>query len=271
MTYSGRLYSKEDEMKPIISAIYKRKLIAKQPKLSYDKKSKERPAWIEIDLPEEIRFLSVRFKHRLYIYQTYLRSGLFLPIDYTNKEMSRFYDRWADKYDLDVNQGKTNIKEAEFIVSLLDKYNKNKNIEILDLGAGTGILSEILVKHGYKNITLVDFSQEMLNKAKKKNLLKGCKFIKADVRKMNLRKKFDAACSLFSFGSTSYFKKEEIPVIFNVLKKHLKKNALFFTVGHLKHEEYEKQFKILKSGEHSFPGISKYKFYVDYFIGRKKA
>jgi SAM-dependent methyltransferase len=260
----------EKRMKPIISAVYKRELIARQPKLNFDKTGKERPAWIEICLPKDVTFLKARFKHRLYVYQIYLRSGLFLPIDYTKEEMSKFYDKWAESYDIDIKKGKTNLKEAEFIADLFEKYNPDRNAEILDLGAGTGILSEVLAKHGYKNITLVDFSQKMLNQAKKKKLLKNCKFIKADVRKMNLHKKFDAACSLFSFGSSSYFKKEEIPVIFNVLKNHLKKNAIFFTLGHLKHEEYEKQFKTLKSGEHSFPGRSKYRFYIDYFMGKAK-
>ena len=259
-------------MKPIIRAIYRRKLIVGQPKLDYDKKSKERPAWIEIKgIPEGTRFISLGYNHRLYFYQIYLSEGLYIPIDYTSEEMSKFYDKWSDKYDIHVNQGKVNLKEGEFITSLFDKYNKDKKIEILDLGAGTGILSEILAKHGYKNITLIDFSKKMLDKAKKKKLLKNCKFIKADVRKLNLHKKFGAACSLFSFGSSSYFKKEESPVIFNVLKKHLKKNAIFFTVGHFKHKEYGKHFKTLESGEHSFPGLTKNLFfYMDYFIGIKR-
>ena len=248
-----------------------RKLTVRQPKLKYDK-SGERPAWIEIkNLPEKTRFISLNYNHRLYFYQLYLSGELYIPVDYTPEEMSRFYDKWSDKYDSYIKSGGVNLKEAEFIVSLLDKYNKNKKIEILDLGAGTGILSEALAKQGYKNITLVDFSQEMLNKAKNKKLLKNCKFIKADVRKLNLNKKFDVACSLFSFGSSSYFKKEEIPAIFNILNKHLKKNAIFFTVGHLSHKEYGNQFKTLESGEHSFPGLMKNKpFYIEYFIGRKK-
>jgi SAM-dependent methyltransferase len=259
-------------MKPVIRAIYRRKLISKQPKFFYDKTSKERPAWVEIKgLPERTMFIRLNYNHCLYSYMLYLMEGLYLPIDYTSEEMAKFYDKWSSKYDSYVKGGKINLEEGESIVSLFDKYNKNKNIEILDLGAGTGILSEILVGHGYKNITLVDFSQKMLNKAKKNKLLKNCRFIKADLRKINLHKKFDVACSLFSFGSTSYFSREEIPIIFNVLKKHLKNNAFFFIVGHSKHEEYTKQFKTLESGEHSHSGIVKGKpFYINYFIGRKK-
>ena len=259
-------------MKPVIRAVYNRKLIARQPKLNYDKKSRERPAWIEIkNFPKEARFIGLNYNHRLYFYQLYLSGRLYLPTDYTSEEMQKFYDKWSDKYDAYIKGDKINFEEGEFIVSLLDKYNKNKKIKILDLGAGTGILSEVLAKHGYKNMTLVDFSQKMLDKAKKKKLLKGCNFVKADIRKLNLHDKFDAAGSLFSFGSTSYFKKEEIPIIFNVLKKHLKKNAIFFTVGHLPHKEYGTQFTTLESGEHSYPGIVKSKpFYMDYFIGKKK-
>ena len=39
----------------------------------------------------------------------------------------------------------------------------NKNIKILDAGAGTGIIGEMLVKQGYTNIDGLDISQKMLD------------------------------------------------------------------------------------------------------------
>ena len=48
----------------------------------------------------------------------------------------------------------------------------DKNMKILDAGAGTGMIGEMLVKQGYTNIDALDISQNMLNEAKKKNVYK---------------------------------------------------------------------------------------------------
>ena len=48
----------------------------------------------------------------------------------------------------------------------------NKDIKILDAGAGTGIIGEMLVQQGYSNIDALDISEEMLNLAKEKNIYK---------------------------------------------------------------------------------------------------
>ena len=48
----------------------------------------------------------------------------------------------------------------------------NKDIKILDAGAGTGIIGEMLVHLGYKNIEALDISQKMLDIAAKKNVYK---------------------------------------------------------------------------------------------------
>ena len=48
----------------------------------------------------------------------------------------------------------------------------NKDIKILDAGAGTGIIGEMLVKQGYTNIDGLDISQKMLEIAKKKKVYK---------------------------------------------------------------------------------------------------
>jgi cyclopropane fatty-acyl-phospholipid synthase-like methyltransferase len=107
----------------------------------------------------------------------------------------------------------------------------------------------------------------MLNKAKKRKGLKDSKFIKADIRKLNLKKKFDIILSFFSFGSSSYFNEEEIKGILKVADKHLKKNGIFAVLGHTPIFKFEKKFKKLEGGIYD---ISKTKeFYSDYFIGRK--
>ena len=50
--------------------------------------------------------------------------------------------------------------------------NANKEIRILDAGAGTGIIGTMLVDLGYKNIDGLDISQKMLDLAAPKNVYK---------------------------------------------------------------------------------------------------
>ena len=58
-------------------------------------------------------------------------------------------------------------------VSSTDVYpNSTKNIKILDVGAGTGGIGEMLKARGYTNVDALDISQEMLNLAASKHLYK---------------------------------------------------------------------------------------------------
>ena len=50
--------------------------------------------------------------------------------------------------------------------------NPRKDMKILDIGAGTGGIGELLKARGYTNVDALDISQEMLNLAAPKNLYK---------------------------------------------------------------------------------------------------
>ena len=50
--------------------------------------------------------------------------------------------------------------------------NPKKDMKILDAGAGTGGIGEMLKAQGYTNVDALDISQEMLNLAATKNLYK---------------------------------------------------------------------------------------------------
>lgn len=264
-------------MKPRLRSYYLRHRIDEKEKsklkIEYDKTSKGRPAWIKIQgLPEGSRFISIHCGKkgtegtRLQAYQTYLIPELYLPLNYTKEEMSKFYDQFSESYDNSLKSTNYNLKAAEFIIKKLKKYLKKG--EFLDLGAGTGLITEMFVKEGFGPATLVDYSQGMLNKAKKRKSLKGNKFIRADIRKINLHKKFDIILSFFSFGSSSYFDKDEMDDLLKMVKNHLKENGLFVVLGHTAVSEFKSTFKPLEMGIHTLD--KEKKFYTDYFIGRMK-
>lgn len=257
----------------IFTAYYKKIKPTRRFNIEYDKRENKRPAWIKINgLPEGTNFIKIHLGKegksgkRIQFYKTYLPEGLFIPIDYTKEEMKRFYNKFSEIYDYEIKKSGQNLLAARFLINKLKKYVKKG--EILDLGAGTGLITEMFIKEGYSPATLVDYSQGMLNRAKQRKDLEGSKFIKADIRKLNLNKRFDLVLSFFSFGSSSYFDEEEIIKILKIAKKHLKKNGIFAVLGHLPLSEFEKEFKKLESGIYDLS--TKKKFYTDYFIGRLK-
>jgi len=83
---------------------------------------------------------------------------------------SSIFDLWSDEYEQEVNTTDNN-NEYPFagynkIISMIcDAIIDNSPVKVLDVGVGTGRLSLELYKAG-NEITGIDFSREMLDKAK---------------------------------------------------------------------------------------------------------
>jgi len=245
----------------------------KKLKITYDKKSKIRPAWIKIEgLEGKVKFIDIHLGkkgkngRRKQFYRTYLPLGLFLPIDYTYEEMSKYYDKFAEIYDAEITKTGYNTGAAKFLIRKINKY-ANKEAKILDLGAGSGIVNEVYAISGFRNMTLVDFSKGMLEKAKKKPTLKGCKFINADLRKLNLKEKYDLITSHFSLGNYRYIIEEDLEKILKKVNKNLKPNGIIAIIGHFDQELFRAHFTKLESGIYTLNKSKK--LFADYFIGRK--
>ena len=119
-------------------------------KIEYDRSNKNRPAWIYVEgLPRNTFIISTRINNKIILYKTYLtpKLPLFLPVDYTKEEMKKFYDKFSETYDKYIKQN--NIAAAGF---LLKKLRLQKNVKLLDLGAGTGIGSIPFFRLRNKNI-----------------------------------------------------------------------------------------------------------------------
>ena len=84
-----------------------------------------------------------------------------------NKELAERYDQWAKDYDMDLDEefGWLGPQRAvEFFVKYVPK-----DARVLDAGAGTGLVGELLVGKGYKDLVAMDLSKGMLEEARKKN------------------------------------------------------------------------------------------------------
>lgn len=100
---------------------------------------------------------------------------IYIMSESTNSTIQDAYNRWAGFYDS--NENKTRDTEA---LALREMLSGQKFVNCLEIGCGTGkntvFLSEIS-----KVLTAVDFSDEMLSKARSKNFPDHVTFKKADI------------------------------------------------------------------------------------------
>ena len=127
----------------------------------------------------------------------------------------------------DVIYSKKNYKaEANFISQIIKKFH-SPNINILDIGCGTGEHTLELLKKGYK-VTGIDLSNEMLKIAKKKllsNKLFSNNLFNLNAYNVNkLGVKFNVI--LMMFNVIGYL--DDVQFFFEKLKDCLEPNALIF-------------------------------------------
>ena len=85
-----------------------------------------------------------------------------------NQELRENYDTWASDYEQDMI-GDTEYSSPHKTAETLQRYVP-KSARILDAGAGTGMVGQVLYQQGYRNLVAIDISPEMLNKACQKNV-----------------------------------------------------------------------------------------------------
>ncbi len=136
------------------------------------------------------------------------------------------FKNYAYYYDL-LYKEKDYSAEVKYIDKLIKKFSRNSK-SILDLGCGTGSHDLFFANKGY-NIFGVDYSSEMIkigNKKLNKELREKITLKKGDVRKLNLKKKFDVVTLLFNVIGYQV-KNEDLNATLRTANKHLKKSGIF--------------------------------------------
>ena len=98
----------------------------------------------------------------------------------TPEDNIKLYKVWASSYDDDFAK-KNDYRSPVLISNYYNKYSNNNDLPVLDVGAGTGLIAEVMNKKNTIDIDAIDISPEMLESAKSKNCYN--KLLEADLTK----------------------------------------------------------------------------------------
>ncbi len=87
-----------------------------------------------------------------------------------NAELEERYDEWAAEYDRDLNTGFGWLSPRKAVDAFAKRVPRHGRI--LDAGAGTGIVGELLHDAGFEFLVAMDLSQGMLDEAARKGVYK---------------------------------------------------------------------------------------------------
>lgn len=80
------------------------------------------------------------------------------------KTVRAAYEAWADSYDRDVSI--VGYRNPSVVAALVARHVPDVDAPILDAGAGTGLLGELLAVLDYQQVTAIDISMQMLERAR---------------------------------------------------------------------------------------------------------
>ena len=82
-------------------------------------------------------------------------------------DLMNVYQEWAADYD-DDNDNLLGTVSQPMSVQILQEYVKNKELKIIDVGCGTGLVGRELERAGFVNFDGIDISKEMIDIAKRR-------------------------------------------------------------------------------------------------------
>ena len=141
-----------------------------------------------------------------------------------NNKVKSAFDKAAESYDK--NRTKIIPLMEIFYNTAVELTNKFENPRILDLGAGTGLLTQLLYeKHPESEFTLFDLSEEMLNVAKERfSDLINFQYILGDYLATDFNGKYDIIISSLSIH---HLTSKEKQTLYKKIYEHLNPKGVF--------------------------------------------
>jgi len=135
------------------------------------------------------------------------------------------YNIIADEYSAEFGRKYEDIEVVEEFMS-----NLKLNSKILDLGGGTGKLTDLFIQRGYKAVCY-DFSKEMMRKAKE--FYPNVPYILDDMVYMKEHFENNSFDGIIAFYSLFHIPKEELDKVFSNIYDLLKLNGILCFVVQL--------------------------------------
>ena len=154
--------------------------------------------------------------------------------------LTNVYQDWAKDYDKD-NDNLLGTVSQPLAVKLLSEFAKKRDLSIIDVGCGTGIVGKELHKIGFSKFDGVDISREMLKTAKTRgysNLLIGSLNEKLPIKENT----YDVAFCVGVF-THDHVKSDRLDELIRVIKSG---GLICFTINESIYETYGFNTKILK-------------------------
>ena len=107
----------------------------------------------------------------------------------SGQEVAEIYDNWAEDYERRILS--YGYSTPAVTAWFFGRYVRPEDGTVLDAGAGTGLMGEILAPLGYRDLVGIDISADMLELARKKGMYK-------DLRPMELGGRLDLPTDAFA-------------------------------------------------------------------------
>ncbi|MEO8399594.1 MAG: class I SAM-dependent methyltransferase [Ignavibacteriaceae bacterium] len=146
----------------------------------------------------------------------------------SNQKIIECYDKTASEYARNFLDELSKKPFDRMVLKNFSQENRNKK-SIADFGCGPGQTTKFLKKSGLKNITGIDISKGMIDKAK--TLHKGIKFETGDM--LNLKYEdnyFDAAIAFYAVVNFTY---SQLRKALREINRVLKNNSQFLFSFHI--------------------------------------
>ena len=141
------------------------------------------------------------------------------------QSVKKDYNMIAEEYSAEFGR---KIEDIEVIDEFMSKLKPNS--KILDLGGGTGKLTNLFLKNGYEAICY-DFSKEMMRKAKE--FYPNIPYILDDIIFMKEHFENYSFDGVIAFYSLFHIPKEELDKVFSCICDLLKQDGIFCFVVQL--------------------------------------
>jgi len=139
----------------------------------------------------------------------------------TTNEVKNYYDNFLGHLKFDhIIENPRHIRIKNDLKNII-----KGNIEVLDLGCGTGITTKYIAELGAK-VTGIDISQKLIEFARENSNHENIKYLVGDVTDINLGKKvFEVICII---DVMEHIPREKIPNLIKNIKRYSHENTIVY-------------------------------------------